>query len=150
MTRLRYQLLGVVLATAVVDFAGLSLGWWWVTTLTAVAVAVAVRGRAGLAALLVGTMLGWAGALLWQSGSRTVEVANLVSAMAFNSRQHGWVVLIVTFTYAVLLALAGAWLGAAARRVVAGARANRAVESEQAEETPYADQEVRTEEEERV
>jgi hypothetical protein len=146
MTRSRYQLPGIVLATAAVDFAGLSLGWWWVTTLAAAAVAVTVRGRAWLAALLAGTMLAWAGALLWQSGGRTIEVADYIAALVFNSRSLGWVVLLVTFVYAALLALAGAWPGAAVRRVVAGGRANRVVEPEPS----YADREVRTEEEEHV
>ena len=146
MTRPHYKLLGVVLATAIVDFAGLSLGWWWVTVLTAAVVAGAIRGRAGVAALLAGTVLAWAGALSWQSGGRTIDVANLVGAMAFNGRGLGWVVLIVTFLYAVLLALAGAWLGAAARRVVVEVHGNRAVEAE----TSFADQKVRTEEEEYV
>lgn len=149
MIRSQYRALGALLATALVNLGGLALGWWWVTVLTALAVAALVRGAAMVAAVVAGTLLAWGAALLWQSGGRTVDVANFVGAMAFNGRGLGWVVLIVTFAYAVLLALAGAWLGAAGRRVVVEFRANKAKAPEPVESV-LAEQEDRIEEEEHV
>lgn len=115
--------IAMLAGTAVVDFAALAFGWWWITIVVGLVVAVLRPGTAAVLALLAGTLLGWIGSLLWQGGSRYGEVADVAGAMALQARGMGWLVLAVTLVYAALLALTGAWLGAAARRLVRDRRA---------------------------
>lgn len=128
-------LLGAFVVTVLVELGALNLGWWWVTVLVGLAVAVALRGLAALGVLLVGTLLAWAGAMLWQSGSRTGDVADLLGAIIFNSQGMGWLIMIITFCWAALLALVGAWVGAAVRRTVV---ARRTAAATSVEEVPTA------------
>jgi len=120
----------VAAAVAALDLACLSLGWWWVIVLAGLAVAVALPGRRPLSALLLGTVAASAVSLAWQGGARTLDVADLTGAIALNTRGLGWPVVAATLVYTLLLALAGAWLGAAARRVRADIRSGRAIRPE--------------------
>jgi hypothetical protein len=143
--------IAVLVGAAVIEFGGLALGWWWVTAVVGLLVAAIAPGRAAVFALICGTLLGWAGALLWQSGSRLRDVADLVGAIALRARGMGWAVLAVTLAYAVLLALAGAWTGAAARRLVR----DRTVDADEPEARPLSlvdstGEEANTEEEQHV
>ncbi|GAA3816026.1 hypothetical protein GCM10022226_40960 [Sphaerisporangium flaviroseum] len=113
----------ILVATLAVDLIALSLGWWWVIPLTGLAVAAAVPGRAAFTAMLAGTLMAGAASLVWQGGARTLDVADLTGAIALNTRGLGWAVVAATLVYIVLLAVAGAWLGAAVRRAGAGIRA---------------------------
>jgi hypothetical protein len=106
-----------------------SRGLWWVTVLAGVVVGVAAGARYVLA-LAVGTVLAWGVGIVLESGSRTVDIAGVVSAMALGARGLGWAVVVLTLVYAVLLALAGCWLGAAARRLLVGYRGEEPARTE--------------------
>jgi Na+/H+ antiporter NhaC len=112
----------ILVATVAVDLAALTMGAWWVIVLTGLVVGVAVPGRAAFTAMIAGTVAAGAASLVWQGGARTLDIADLTGAIALNTRGLGWAVLAVTLVYIALLALAGGWLGAAARRAVAGVR----------------------------
>ncbi|MEV6235283.1 hypothetical protein [Lentzea sp. NPDC051838] len=114
---MRTVLIGV--AVAVLDAAGLLAGWWWVTVLVAALAAYRFAGKRVLLAVLVGTALAWGLSMLVQAGSQLGAVADLVAAMALNARGLGWVVIVVSLVYALLLALAGSWLGGVVRRLSA-------------------------------
>jgi hypothetical protein len=111
-----------MLVVAVVEYAGNSLGLWWLTFLVGVA-AGAVRRRGSVGALAAGTLLAWGVGMLLQSAGRTLDIAGVISALALGARGLGWVIVVITLLYAWLLALSGAWLGAAARRLVVAYRA---------------------------
>jgi hypothetical protein len=106
----------VALLVALVELGAGALGLWWVTVVAGVVVgAISLRRR--LLALLVGTAVGWLVGILLQSGGRTIQIGGVVSAEVFNARGLGWTIPIVAIIYACLLALAGAWIGAAGRRL---------------------------------
>jgi uncharacterized oligopeptide transporter (OPT) family protein len=113
---------GVSALTAAVDLTALLLGWWWATFVAAAVAAGLLVGKRIVAAVLVGTLVAWGISLPAQAGARTIDVADLVGALALNTRGLGWLVIVVTLVYALLLALAGTWLGAAARRLRARRR----------------------------
>ncbi|GGS82808.1 hypothetical protein ACFFV7_45350 [Nonomuraea spiralis] len=113
-------------AVTVADLAGLSLGWWWVIPLAGLVVGAAAPVRRPVPALLAATAVAGAASLVWQGGARTLDAADLAGAMALNARGLGWVVVAVTLVYTLLLALAGAWIGGAARRLGADVRSGRA------------------------
>lgn len=117
-------------AVAVLDLACLSIGWWWAIALVGLLVAVVAAGWRPLSALLLGTLAAVAVSLIWQGGARTLDVADLTGAMALNTRGLGWVVIAATLVYTLLLALTGAWLGAAARRVRADIRSGQPAQPE--------------------
>lgn len=106
---------------ALIELGAGQLGLWWVTALLGIAVGAAAMRR-GVRVLLAATVLGWVGGILLQSGSRTFEIGGVVSAEVFNARGLGWLILVVAVVYACLLVLAGAWAGAAGRRVFAEPR----------------------------
>jgi hypothetical protein len=108
------------LITLIVQFAGNSSGLWLMTFATGI-VAGAMRRRGVVAGLVLGTIAAWGLGILVASGGRTLQIAGVVSALALGNRGLGPEIVIVTFVYALLLALAGAWLGAAGRRLF-GAR----------------------------
>lgn len=114
---MRTVLIGV--AVAVLDAAGLLAGWWWVTVLVAALAVYRFAGKRVLLAVLGGTALAWGLSMLAQAGSQLGAVADLVGAMALNARGLGWVVIVVSLVYALLLALAGSWIGGVARRLLA-------------------------------
>jgi hypothetical protein len=114
-----------ILTVGLAEFAGNILGLWWLTFALGIA-AGWLGGRRYLGALYAGTVLGWAVGVLLQSGDRTLDVAGIVSAMVLGARGLGWLIVVIMLVYAVLLASAGAWLGASARRLVLAYRGRNA------------------------
>jgi hypothetical protein len=108
-------LIAVAVLVVIVEFLGNNLGLWWITLAVGVAVGLVLR-RGALAGLLLGTLAAWALGILTQAGGQTLGIARVVSAFALNTSGLGWAVLALTFVYALLLALCGTWIGAAARR----------------------------------
>lgn len=119
----------VIVVVALAEYLGNSLSLWWVTLLAGIAAGWVGR-RGAIVALTAGTVLAWAVGILLESGSRTFDVGGVLFAMAFNARSLGWTVVIVAVIYAVLMALAGAWLGGAARRIVGAYRGGPATTDE--------------------
>jgi hypothetical protein len=107
---------GAVVLAALVELGANALGLWWVTVLIGIA-AGAVRARRRILGLLAATALGWAVGIVLSSGSETFQIGGEVTAEVFNARAIGWSLIIIAVLYAFLLALAGAWVGAAARRL---------------------------------
>lgn len=134
------------LVVALVEFGAGSVGLWWVTFALGLVAGVLAGGRY-LAALTIGTVLAWAVGILVESGSRTFDVAGVVSALALNARGLGWLIVVITIVYSALLVLAGCWLGAAARHLFTGYRRDDAPVAGQAELTEPS---TRTEEPEHV
>lgn len=131
---------GVAGVTAVLEAGGLVLGWWWATVAVAAVVAIACRGGRVLLAVVAGTLVAWAALVLWASDGRFGAVADLVGALAFDRRGTAWAVIAVTALYAVVLALAGAWAGAAVRRRFLPAHPDAAAAGSSADpERPAAD-----------
>jgi hypothetical protein len=114
-------LIAVAVATVIVEFFGNNLGLWWITIAAGIAVGL-LRHRGALTGLIVGTVVGWGLGIISQAGGQTLGIAGVASALALNARGLGWVILGVTFVYALILALSGAWIGAAVRRVSAARR----------------------------
>ncbi|GAB2813244.1 hypothetical protein [Lentzea nigeriaca] len=107
----------IAVAVAALDAAALLVGWWWVTVLVAAVAVYRFAGKRVLLAVLAGTVVAWGASMAAQAGSQLGAVADLVAAMALNGRGLGWVVIVVSLVYALLLALAGSWVGGAARRL---------------------------------
>ncbi|MCP2200994.1 hypothetical protein [Lentzea flava] len=107
----------IIAAVAALDAAALLVGWWWVTILVAALTVFRFAGTRVLLAVLAGTVVAWGASMAAQAGSQLGAVADLVAAMALNNRGLGWVVIVVSLVYALLLALAGSWIGGAARRL---------------------------------
>jgi hypothetical protein len=114
-------LLAVAVPAAIVEFLGNNMGLWWITIAAGIAAGL-VRHRGALTGLIAGTLAGWGAGIIIQAGGQTLAIAGVVSALALNARGLGPAILIITFVYALLLALSGAWIGAAARRVSAARR----------------------------
>jgi hypothetical protein len=127
----------VTLGVALVEYVGNSLSLWWITLLVGIATGW-LRPRRGTVALAAGTILGWGAGILVESGGRTLDIAGVVSALALSARNLGWLIITITLVYAVLLALAGSWLGAAARRMVAAYRRGEAAPQPE-EDAPAAE-----------
>lgn len=108
---------GFGMAACAIEVAGNAFGLWW-TTLAVGAGIGWLRYRGSAAALGTGTVLAWTVGILWQSGSRAMDVAGIVAGLAIQDRDLGWAVVLITGSYALLLALAGMWLGTGARRLV--------------------------------
>jgi len=109
-------LLAVAVFAVIVEFVGNNLGLWWITVAAGIAVGLLFR-RGALAGLLLGTVVAWALGIITQAGGQALGIARVLSAFALNAPGLGWAVLVLTFVYALILALCGAWIGAAARRV---------------------------------
>ncbi|HEY0449147.1 hypothetical protein [Actinophytocola sp.] len=116
---------GVAALTAAVTIAGLWVGGWWPTVVIAAVVTVMWAGKRACVAMLGGTVVAWVALGFWQSGSRVLDVADLVGELALDQRGLRWVVVALTVLYAAVLALAGAWVGGAVRRLVVASRVNR-------------------------
>ncbi|MGE5286595.1 MAG: hypothetical protein ACM3ML_05200 [Micromonosporaceae bacterium] len=145
--RSRVMLVAALIAL-IVEFAGNSTGLW-LMTLAAGVVAGAMRRKGAISGLVLGTVLAWGLGILMEGGGRTLQIAGVVSALALGTRGLGVAIVILAFVYALLLALAGAWLGAAGRRLLAGRRpaespadyAGEAPRANEAGEAPHADEE---------
>jgi hypothetical protein len=91
-------------------------GLWWMPLVAGFALGVLLRGRrAWLGALLTGA-LGWGLPLLWQA--RTEPVGAVAGVLGRLLGIPAAVALAVTVLVGVVLALAGVWVGVAARRLV--------------------------------
>jgi hypothetical protein len=110
--------LGVLLASAVLDFLGLLPGWWWVTLAVAFLVGLLLRGFWVFWLMVLGALIGWTAMLLWHGGGDISRIATLVGDIALNAPAHGWAAFVLTYGLALLLPLAGGWFGGAVRRLV--------------------------------
>lgn len=115
--------------------AGLALMWvsnhvglWWVTAVVGLGIGFSYRpARTALLLSWLVALAAWGLDLLVQSFSSDIGgVAGVVALIAGLPRSSGYVVIVLALVFASLLALAGAWVGVALRRVVLafGPRAN--------------------------
>jgi hypothetical protein len=108
----------VVGGTAVI-WAANQVGLWWVTALVGVAIGLALRGTPRIiAAASLAAVAGWGLAMLWQSLGADIGGAAATVALIMGFGRSGVIVILLALIFAWLLALAGAWLGAAARRAI--------------------------------
>jgi len=114
-------LTAMAIAIAVIQLVGNSFGLWWIALGTGIAAGL-LRRRGAIAGLAIGTVVAWGAGIIAQSGGQTLGIAGVVSALTLGARALGWVIVALAVVYALLLALAGAWLGAAARRATYGHR----------------------------
>ena len=131
--RWRITWLAVALGVGVVDFTGLLWGWWLVTLLAAFTVSLTRRGGAMLRAIILGSLLAWTGALAWSGAGHLGRLAETAAALATGRGGQGWLVLAITYGTALALALAGAWSGAALRRLRTSRRAQPPVAANRAQ-----------------
>jgi hypothetical protein len=110
------------LIVALVELGCGFLGLWWVTVVAGVLLGAATL-RHRILALLAGTVVAWIAGVLLESGSLTFQIGSVVSAEVFNARALGWLVVVLAVGYALLLALAGAWIAVAVRRLAGRGRA---------------------------
>lgn len=95
-------------------------GLWWMPLVTGFALGVLMRGRgAWLGAVITGA-LGWGLPLLWQA--RTEPVGAVAGVLGGLLGVPAAVALAVTVLVGVVLAVAGVWVGIAARRLVSRKR----------------------------
>jgi hypothetical protein len=108
-----------VVGVAVV-WAGAVDGLWWVPLLVGFVIGIILRGgRVIVAAAGLAAILGWALPLAWQALYSPVgTVATVVAGILGLGTANGSIVIVVTFALALLLGLAGAWVGAALRRLI--------------------------------
>jgi len=110
----------LTLAGAAAMWGGNHFGLWWVTALVGVALGLLLRGGRVALAAVDAALLGWGLDLLWQSSQADLGgVAGVVALIAGLPRSYGPALIVVALVYGALLALAGAWAGAALRRAVA-------------------------------
>lgn len=108
-----------VVGGIIVIWAANHFGLWWVTALVGLAAGVALRGaRRILAVASLAALGGWGLALLWQSFGADIGGAAATVALIMGFGRTGAIVLVLALVFGWLLALAGAWLGAAVRRAV--------------------------------
>jgi hypothetical protein len=114
----RWFALAVVVAGAVC-LAGLVFGAWWLTFPAGVALGVVMRARSALPAGSLAGLLGWGLPLAWEQWRYGIGPAAHSLAAIMGITTGGPVVPVaLTCLVGLLLGLAGAWLGAAARSVV--------------------------------
>ncbi len=108
-----------VVGVAVVWAAAVD-GLWWAPLLAGFVIGVILRGGRVIvvtAGLVV--VLGWALPLAWQALHNPIgKVAMVVAGILGLNTTSGPVVIVVTLVLALLLGLAGAWVGAALRRLI--------------------------------
>jgi hypothetical protein len=112
------------IAGIAVIWAGNLFGLWWLATALGVALGLSLpRAGAAIAAAAIAGVLGWGLPLLQQSLSVPIgRTASVVAGIMGFGAGNGAIVVAVTLLLAVLLAVTGAWVGSAARRL-AGLRA---------------------------
>jgi len=108
-----------VLGIAVV-WAAAGGGLWWMPLPVGLVVGLILRGgRAIVAVTALAAALGWGLPLAARSLSAPVgKTASVVAGILGLGAGAGVVVVVVTLVLAALLGLAGAWVGAALRRLV--------------------------------
>lgn len=108
-----------VIGVAVVWAAAVD-GLWWAPLLAGFVIGVILRGaRAIVTTAGLVAVLGWALPLAWQALHSPIgKVATVVAGILGLGTTRGPVVIVVTLAMALLLGLAGAWVGAALRRLI--------------------------------
>ena len=115
--------LAVVAAGVLVCYGANRLGWWWATPLAGLAAGLWWRGRALAAFSVVVPSLAWGGDLFLQwTGDDLTRISKVTAGLAGLGNDAAWLGYVVTVAYAVLLCVAGAWLGAATRSVLEATR----------------------------
>lgn len=104
---------------AVVCWLGNLDGLWWVTLIVGIALGVVACGFLSIAfsALLAG-LLGWGVHLAWLAPRAPIGRLATVVAEVMGFGSSGSLIIALALIFAALLALSGAWLGAAVRRAV--------------------------------
>ncbi len=95
-------------------------GLWWAPLLAGFVIGVILwGGRAIVPTAGLVAVLGWALPLAWQALHSPIgKVATVVAGILGLGTTRGPVVIVVTLVLALLLGLAGAWAGAALRRLI--------------------------------
>jgi hypothetical protein len=108
-----------VVGVAVVWAAAVD-GLWWAPLLAGFVIGVILRGaRAIVTTAGLVAVLGWALPLAWQALHSPIgKVATVAAGILGLGTTRGPVVIVVTLALALLLGLAGAWVGAALRRLI--------------------------------
>lgn len=108
-----------VVGVAVVWAAAVD-GLWWAPLLAGFVIGVILRGaRAIVTTAGLVAVLGWALPLARQALHSPIgKVATVVAGILGLGTTRGPVVIVVTLALALLLGLAGAWVGAALRRLI--------------------------------
>ena len=111
-------LAAVVVVGIVVVWGANHFGLWWITAVVGLGLGLMIRGALRLLALAaLVAVAGWGLALAWQSFGTDIGGAAAVVATIMGFGRSGFLVVLLALIFAALLALAGAWLGAALRRV---------------------------------
>jgi hypothetical protein len=114
----RWFVLAVAVAGAIC-LAGVVVGAWWLTFLAGVALGVVMPARAAIPAGSLAGLLGWGLPLAWEQWRFGIGPAAQSLAAIMGITRGGPVgPVVLTCLVGLLLGLAGAWLGAAARSVV--------------------------------
>ncbi len=118
-TRLGLAALVTVVGVAVV-WAGATVGLWWAPLLVGFVIGIILRGGQAIVATTgLAAILGWALPLAWQALQSPIgTVATVVAGILGLGATSGPIVIVVTLVLALLLGLAGAWVGAALRRLI--------------------------------
>ncbi len=116
-----FGVLSVVLAAVVgiaVVWVGNHFGFWWVTMLVGLAIGLFLgKVRAALVAATLAGVGGWGLDLLWQSFHADIGgAASVVAGIMGFGTSKGFIVILLTLALALLLSLAGCWVGTALRR----------------------------------
>ena len=112
--------LTIVVGGAALTWASDRFGAWWIVVVVGIIAGLALRSPfATISAAVLAPWLGWGGDLAAQATSANIPgAAGVLAAILGLSVGAGAVVIAVTFLFALLLALAGAWVGAALRHSV--------------------------------
>ena len=114
----RWFVLAVVVAGGIC-LAGVALGAWWLTFPVGVALGVVLRARDAIPAGSLAGLLGWGLPLAWEQWRYGIgPAAHSLGAIMGITTGGPVVPVALTCLVGLLLGLAGAWLGAAARSVV--------------------------------
>lgn len=108
-----------LIAGIAVMWAANHVGFWWVTALAGLVLGLAIRrGRTALLLSWLVALAAWGLDLLVQSFHSDIGgVAGVVALIVGLPRSSGFAVIVATLLFTSLLALAGAWVGVALRRV---------------------------------
>jgi hypothetical protein len=115
-----FVLAGWIVGGIVAIWTANHFGLWWVTVMFGLAAGLALRGTlrvVGVASLAA--VLGWGLPLLWQSFGVPIGGVAATVALIMGFGRTGAIVIVLALLFGWLLALTGAWLGAAFRRMVA-------------------------------
>ncbi len=111
-----------IVGTALVVLGALLDLWWMVVPVGVLAGLLVAGARNAVAAGGLAALLGWGLPLAWQSvvlGQRVSDQASVVGAILGFGANQGALVILLTLLIAVVLGVAGVWVGAALRPFVA-------------------------------